>query len=233
MALRLGLLRVSFGELLDPGHHAGRRHPEQLGGAVHREAAQVEQHRRDLDPQRHPARRGVGEVQPAGLAAVALQPLHEAVLDVLLNPATLAPQPHRPAPPVDPPPTDMGRLRSLKTLPRIWLTSGWSTRTRASPATFTSPGSIPTRCGRSPSSVARRWRSTTTCTRNACASLTAGLMVAITGPHRSIHRCRTATGTSSRRTSASRSRWSSRSNTSSTASATGPSRGLMGAAGSP
>src|SRR4051812_15853181 len=116
MALRLGLLRVSFGELLDPGHHAGRRHPEQLGGAVHREAAQVEQHRRDLDPQRHPARRGVGEVQPAGLAAVALLALHEAVLDVLLGPATLAPQPHRPAPPAVPPPTDIGDLRCLKTL---------------------------------------------------------------------------------------------------------------------
>src|SRR5690348_5208541 len=116
MALRLGLLRVSFGELLDPGHHAGRRHPEQLGGAVHRQPAQVEQHRRDLDPQRHAARRGVGEVQPAGLAAVALQPFHEPVLDVLLGPATLAPQPHRPAPPAVPPPTDIGDLRSLKTL---------------------------------------------------------------------------------------------------------------------
>src|SRR3954454_4508110 len=115
MALRLGLLRVSFGELLDPGHHAGRRHPEQLGGAVHREAAQVEQHRRDLDPQRHPARRGVGEAEPAALAA-ALQPLHEAVLDVLLAAATLAPQSHRPVPPVVPLPTDIGDLRSLKTL---------------------------------------------------------------------------------------------------------------------
>src|SRR3954449_769254 len=116
MALRLGLLRVSFGELLDPGHHAGRRHPEQLGGAVHREAAQVEQHRRDLDPERHPARRGVGKVQPAGFAAVALQPLHEPILDALLSPATLAPQPHRPAPLAVPPPTDIGDLRCLKTL---------------------------------------------------------------------------------------------------------------------
>src|SRR4051812_22881783 len=116
MALRLGLLRVSFGELLDPGHHAGRGPPEQLGGAFHREAAQVEQHRRDLDPERHPARRGVGEVQPAGLAAVALQTLHEPVLDVLLSPATLAPQPHRPAPPAVPPPTDIGDLRCLKTM---------------------------------------------------------------------------------------------------------------------
>src|SRR5689334_7220630 len=116
MALRLGFLCVSFGELLDPGHHAGRRHPEQLGGAVHRQPAQVQQHRRDLDPQRHAARRGVGEVQPAGLAAVALQPLHEPVLDVLLSPATLAPQPHRPAPPAVPLPTDIGHLRCLKTL---------------------------------------------------------------------------------------------------------------------
>ena len=53
--------------------------------------AQVEEHGRGLDPQRHAARRGVGEVEPASLAAVALQTLHEAVLDVLLAAATLAP----------------------------------------------------------------------------------------------------------------------------------------------
>src|SRR3954451_8921038 len=116
MALRLGLLRVSFGELLDPGHHTGGRHAQQLGGAVHRQPAQVEQDGRDLDPERHPARRRIGEVQPAGLAAVALQALHEAVLDVLLSPATLAPQLHRSAPPAVLPPTNIGNLRSLKTL---------------------------------------------------------------------------------------------------------------------
>src|SRR3954451_6727849 len=116
---RLGLLRVSFGELLDPGHPARGRDAQQLGGAVHRQPAQVQQHGRDLDPQRHAARRGVGEVQPAGLAAVALQALHEAVPDVPLAAATLAPQPHRPAPPAVPSPTDMGRLRSLKTLYHI------------------------------------------------------------------------------------------------------------------
>src|SRR5690349_21139800 len=124
MALRLGLLRVSFGELLDPGHHARGRDAQQLGGAVHRQPAQVEQHRRDLDPQRHAARRGVGEVEPAGLAAVALQPLHESVLDVPLSPAPLAPQPHRPAPPAVPPPTDIGDLRCLKILLQFFA---WTT----------------------------------------------------------------------------------------------------------
>src|SRR4051812_28323445 len=93
-ALGLGLLGVDFGEALDPGLDAGRRHAEQLGGAVHRQPAQVEQHRLDLDPQRHAARRRVGEVQPARLAAVALLAAHEPVLDVLLAPASLAPQPH-------------------------------------------------------------------------------------------------------------------------------------------
>src|SRR3954451_15014671 len=93
-ALGLGLLGVHFGEALDPGLHAGRRHAEQLGGAVHRQAAQVQQHRLDLDPQRHAARRRVGEVQPARLAAVALLAAHEPVLDVLLVPAPLAPQSH-------------------------------------------------------------------------------------------------------------------------------------------
>jgi hypothetical protein len=88
---RLGLLRVSFGELLDPGHDARGGDTQQLGGAVHRQPAQVQQHGRDLDPERHPARRGVGEVEPAGLAPVALQALHEAVLDVLLAAAPLAP----------------------------------------------------------------------------------------------------------------------------------------------
>src|SRR6186997_2594945 len=42
-AVGLGLLGVDFGEALDPGHHAGRGHAEQLGGAVHRQPAQVQQ----------------------------------------------------------------------------------------------------------------------------------------------------------------------------------------------
>jgi hypothetical protein len=125
MALRLGLLGVDFGELLDPGHHAGGRDPEQLGGAVHRQPAQVEQDGRDLDPQRHAARRGVGEVEPARLAAVALLAAHQAVLDVLLSPATLAPQPHRPAPPVVPSPADIGNLRGPKTLPAVKSLDGF------------------------------------------------------------------------------------------------------------
>src|SRR5690349_17795750 len=115
-AFRFGLLGVDFGELLDPGHHARRGHAQQLGRAVHRQAAQVEERRRDLDPARHAARRRVGEVQPARLAAVALLAPHQAVPDVLPAPAPLAPQPHRSTPPAIPPPTDIGNLRRPKTL---------------------------------------------------------------------------------------------------------------------
>src|SRR5437764_9498756 len=115
-ALRLGLLGVDFGEALDPGLHAGRRHAQELGGAVHRQPAQVQQHRLDLDPQRHAARRGVGEVQPAGLAAVALLAAHEPVLDVLLAPAPLAPQPHPLTPSAVPLPTHIGNLCGPETL---------------------------------------------------------------------------------------------------------------------
>ena len=39
------------------------------------------------EPQRHPARQGIDEVQPARLAAVALLAAHDPVLDVLLAPA--------------------------------------------------------------------------------------------------------------------------------------------------
>src|SRR3954465_4679462 len=115
-AFRLGLLGVDFGEALDPSLHRGRRHAEQLGGAVHRQPAQVQQHRLHLDPERHPARRGVGEVQPARLAAVALLAAHEPVLDVPLAPAPLAPQPHPPTPSAIPPPTDVGNLCRVGTL---------------------------------------------------------------------------------------------------------------------
>jgi hypothetical protein len=115
-ALRLGFLGVDFGEALDPGLHAGRRDPQQLGGAVHRQPAQVQQHRLDLDPERHPARRGVGEVQPARLAAVALLAAHEAVLDVPLSPTTLAPQRHPFTPSAIPSPTNMGNLCGVETL---------------------------------------------------------------------------------------------------------------------
>src|SRR5690242_7109610 len=118
----LGLLGVELGELLDPGHHAGGRHPQELGGPVHRQPAQVEEHGGDLDPERHAARRGVGEVEPARLAAVALLAPHQAVPDVLPAPAPLAPQPHRPAPPAVPPPTDIGNLRRPKTLQIIFTT---------------------------------------------------------------------------------------------------------------
>src|SRR4051794_16262607 len=115
-ALGLGFLGVDFGEALDPGLHARRRHARQLGGAVHRQPAQVEEHRRDLDPERHAARRRVGEVQPAGPAAVALLAAHEPVLDVLPAPAPLAPQRHPFTPSATPPPMDMGDLCGVETL---------------------------------------------------------------------------------------------------------------------
>jgi hypothetical protein len=113
---RLGLLGVDFREALDPGLHARRRHAEQLGGAVHRQPAQVQQHRLELDTQRHATGRGVGEVQPAALAAVALLAAHEPVLDVLLAPAPLAPQRHPFTPSAIPPPMDMGNLCGIETL---------------------------------------------------------------------------------------------------------------------
>src|SRR3954454_20225615 len=115
-ALWLGFLGVDFGEALDQGLHAGRRHPEQRGGALHRQPAQVEEHRRDLDPERHAARRRGGEVQPAGSAAVALLAAHEPVLDVLLAPAPLAPQRHPFTPSATPTPIDMGNLCGVETL---------------------------------------------------------------------------------------------------------------------
>src|SRR6185436_15642947 len=108
--------RVFLGELLYPVHHAGRRYAQELRRPVHRQAAHVEQHRQHLDLEWHPSRRRVGEVQAAALAAVALLAAHEAVLDLLLGPAPLAAQPHRPAPSAIPPPTDMGDLRNIKTL---------------------------------------------------------------------------------------------------------------------
>src|SRR3954454_18713059 len=120
-ALGLGFLGVHFGEALDPGLHTGRRDPEQLGGAVHRQPAQVQQHRLHLDPERHPARRGVGEVQPARLAAVALLAPHEAVLDVALSPTTLAPQRHPFTPSATPSPMNMGNLCGVETLAGLAL----------------------------------------------------------------------------------------------------------------
>src|SRR4051794_10577718 len=115
-ALGLGLLGVHVGEALDPSLHRGRRDAEQLGGAVHRQPAQVQQHRLDLDPQRHATGRRVGEVQPAGLAPVALLAAHEPVLDVLPAPAPLAPQRHPLTPSAVPLPTHMGDLCGLETL---------------------------------------------------------------------------------------------------------------------
>jgi hypothetical protein len=93
----LGLPRVILGEPPDPGHHAGRGHARKLGRAVHRRAADVEQDGGDLDPERHPARRRVGEVQAAGPAAAALLAAHGAVLGPILAAAPLASRPHRPA----------------------------------------------------------------------------------------------------------------------------------------
>src|SRR3954454_13682224 len=133
-AFRLGLLGVDFGEALDPGLHRGRRHAEQLGGAVHRQPAQVQQQRLDLDPQRHATGRRVSEVQPARFAAVALLAAHEAVLDVLLAPAPLAPQRHPLIPSAVPLPTHMGDLCGLETLTIIWCLRCNMVLTTASPA---------------------------------------------------------------------------------------------------
>src|SRR5215210_2139187 len=109
-----------LGKLLDPAHHAGRGHPQELGGAVHRQAAHIQQDRHDLELKRHPARRRVGEVQPAALAAVALLAAHEPVLDLLLAATTLASQSHRPNPSSQLMPTDMGYLCACKTLRQKW-----------------------------------------------------------------------------------------------------------------
>src|SRR4051794_21051248 len=142
-ALGLGFLGVDFGEALDPGLHARRRHAQQLGGAVHRQSAQVEEHRRDLDPERHAARRRVGEVQPAGPAAVALLAAHEAVLDVLLAPASLAPQRHPFTPSATSPPMDIGNLCGVETLNRSSLRVSKGKSTSADHFEFTRP-SVPT-----------------------------------------------------------------------------------------
>src|SRR3954451_8615949 len=138
-ALGLGLLGVDFGEALDPGLHAGRRHAQELGGAVHRQPAQVEQHRLDLDPQRHAARRRVGEVQPARLAAVALLAAHEPVLDVLPAPASLAPQPHPLTSCAVSPSAHIGNLcgpETLNSLSPICLDMTCSTTLRTQSAVF-------------------------------------------------------------------------------------------------
>jgi transposase len=125
-AFRLGFLGVHFREALDPGLHARRRHAQQLGGAVHRQPADVEQHGRHLHPQRHAARRRVGEVQPAGLAAVALLAAHEPVLDVLLAPATFAPQPHSLTPCTVPPSAHIGNLCCPETIEVHTRFSRWA-----------------------------------------------------------------------------------------------------------
>src|SRR3954452_11767304 len=146
-AFRLGLLGVDFGEALDPGLHRGRRHAEQLGGAVHRQPAQVQQQRLDLDPQRHATGRRVSEVQPARFAAVALLAAHEAVLDVLLAPAPLAPQRHPLIPSAVPLPTHMGDLCGLETLPRPSGRSGsaipYGRRSAAAPRSTSGISSMP------------------------------------------------------------------------------------------
>src|SRR4051812_832351 len=107
---------MDLGELLDPSLDRRGGDAQQLGRAVHRQAADVEQHRRHLHRQGLARPRGVGEVQPARLAAVTLLAAHEAVLDVLLAPAFLASQSHHASPAISSMPEKIGRLCSAKTL---------------------------------------------------------------------------------------------------------------------
>ena len=88
----------------------------QLGGAVHRQAADIEQNRSGLRRQRLAACGRVGECQTTRLAQVALLGAHQPILDVLLAPTALAPQPHDPPPQGPQRAQKVGHLCSPKTL---------------------------------------------------------------------------------------------------------------------
>ena len=102
-AFRLGLVRVGGGELLQPSLDRRCRDTEQLGGAVHRQAADIQQDRGGLHGQRLAAGGRVGEVQATGLAPIPLLGAHQPIFDVLLTATTLALQTH------DPPPAECAR----------------------------------------------------------------------------------------------------------------------------
>src|SRR3954471_23521683 len=94
----------------------GGRDTEELGGAVHRETADIQQHGSHLQGQRFAAWGRVGEVQAAGFAPVALLVAHQAVLDVLFTPTPLAAQPHDKPPRRSSSVRDISHLCSPKTL---------------------------------------------------------------------------------------------------------------------
>jgi hypothetical protein len=72
----LRLLREGGRELFEPGLDGGRGNAEQLGGAVHRQTAHIEQHGRYLQGQRLAPGRRVGEAQTAAFAQIALLAAH-------------------------------------------------------------------------------------------------------------------------------------------------------------
>jgi len=94
----LRLLGVGGRELLEPGLDGGRGDAKELGGAVHRQATHIQQHRSRFQGQRLAAWGRVGEVQTAPLAQVALLVAHQPVLDVIFTPAPLAPKSHNQSP---------------------------------------------------------------------------------------------------------------------------------------
>ena len=103
-AFRFGPLRVGGRALLQPGLHCGCRDTQQLGGEVHRQAADMEQNCSGLHRRRLAASGRVGEVQAAGFSQVTLLGAHQPIPDMLLAPTAFAPQPH------DPPPAEFARL---------------------------------------------------------------------------------------------------------------------------
>src|SRR5829696_1829424 len=122
-ALRLGLLGVSLGELLEPNLDGGCRDAQELGGAVHRQSADIEQHGRHLQGQRFAAWGRIGEIQAAGFAQVALLATHEPVLNVLVAPAALTAQLHGQPPQGSAPQKDRSSLRASNP-PAITVASG-------------------------------------------------------------------------------------------------------------
>src|SRR3954462_9493247 len=72
--------------------------PRYLGGSVHRQTTDIEQHGRHLQGQRLAAGGCVSEVQAAGFAPVALLAAHQPILDMLFAPAALAPKSHGQSP---------------------------------------------------------------------------------------------------------------------------------------
>src|SRR4051794_17675623 len=117
-SFRLRLLGVGGRELLQPGLDGGRGDTQELGGAVHGQAADIEQHGRHLQGQRLAAWGRVGEVQAATFAQIALLVAHPPVLDMLFAPAALAPKSHGQSPWRSSSARKIGHLYNHKTLHR-------------------------------------------------------------------------------------------------------------------